>query len=163
MFKGFSSFYCFEDLRLANLPIFCRITQGAAERMKRDKMTQERNVEERRQTNRFASSSSSASEALPTMTNSAVAKMMAAMGHKAGQGLGKHGQGITTNISVHQRKKNEGLGNTTEHKMELEPKKVKEEPVSVSIHFLFQCDQSRLLHTILAATGSVLQARLLQI
>lgn len=63
--------------------------------------------------------------------SSAAENMMRNMGFKGG-GLGKHGQGIETNLEAQARAKNQGLGfSNFEHKMEQKPSKPAQEPLQV--------------------------------
>ena len=102
--------------------------------MNQKKAQEKRATEERRQTNKFASTSQS--EPLPSFAkNTAAANMMAKMGYKPGKGLGKNEQGITASLTVKQRPKNEGLGHRDyEHQPDFEAKaKTTQKPIEASL------------------------------
>lgn len=104
--------------------------RGAEKRLQKNKAQEQRRTEERKQSHSFASTSGTSN--MPGFSNNAVQNMMASMGYKPGQGLGKNEQGVTTNLSVKQRPKNQGMGYRDEYKPpEVEQQVPQERPAQV--------------------------------
>ena len=113
--------------------LYNRILQNAKERQ-REQAEKERRKAERRGTNKFAGPSDP-NAVFEKHTKGIGSKLLASMGYKAGQGLGKNQQGISTAIEAKLRPKGMGMGyrDYEEHKLIPDKPPAKEEKAQVRL------------------------------